>query len=165
MFIITIYKDSRKVRINRNYVSKYSLYLYLLILQNLLISGEKMLMSAELKECVTWFIYFLDLLWVRYNCAKFHHCTICATNFREQGPFWPLPHPWADPKKPILNSVKDPILHVAFKYLYRWWSLIWTSAKYLIKDVSPGQGLCDWKKHMLTFVVNLRLMDRKNLFS
>ena len=131
MFLITIYKDSRKVKINRNYV----------------------------------FIYFLDLLWVRYNCAKFHHCTICATNFREQGPFWPLPHPWADPKKPILNRVKDPILRVAFKGLYHWWSLIWTSAKYLIKDVSPGQGLCDWKKHMLTFVVNLRLMDRKNLFS
>ena len=21
-----------------------------------------------------WFIYFLDLLWVRYKCAKFHHC-------------------------------------------------------------------------------------------
>ena len=27
-----------------------------------------MLMSAELNGCVTWFIYFLDLLWVRYNC-------------------------------------------------------------------------------------------------
>ena len=31
MFIITIYKDSRKVKINRNYVSKYNLYLYFLI--------------------------------------------------------------------------------------------------------------------------------------
>ena len=28
----------------------------------LLITGQKMLMSAELKGCVTWFIYFLDLL-------------------------------------------------------------------------------------------------------
>ena len=28
---------------------------------NLLISGEKMLMSAEIKRCVTWFIYFLEL--------------------------------------------------------------------------------------------------------
>ena len=31
MFIITIYKDSSKVKINRNYVSKYNLYLYFLI--------------------------------------------------------------------------------------------------------------------------------------
>ena len=46
-----------------------------------------MLMSAELKENVTWFIYFLDLLWVRYNCAKFHHCRICVTDFRDGGPF------------------------------------------------------------------------------
>ena len=53
MFIITIYKDSRSVTINRNYVSKYNLYLYFLISQNLLISGEKMLISAELKVCVT----------------------------------------------------------------------------------------------------------------
>ena len=53
MFIITIYKDSRKVKIIRNYGSKYNLYLYFLINQDLLISSEKMLMSAELKECVT----------------------------------------------------------------------------------------------------------------
>ena len=31
MFIITIYKDSRNVKINRNYVSKNNLYLYFLI--------------------------------------------------------------------------------------------------------------------------------------
>ena len=100
MFIITIYKDSRKVKISRNYVSKCNLYLYFLIKQNLLISGEKMLMSAELKVCVTWFIYFLDLLWVRYNC------------FIIVGYVWQIlwrgsPHPWAAPKKPILNRVKD----------------------------------------------------------
>ena len=28
---------------------------------------------------------FLDLPWVRYNCAKFHHCRICVTDFREGG--------------------------------------------------------------------------------
>ena len=113
MFVITIYKDSRKVKINRNYVSKYNLYLYFLIEQNLLyqeivlMSGEKMLMSAELQRCVTWFIYFLDFHWVRYNCAKFHLCGLYVTDFRE-GAFLPppLPHPWAAPKKPILNRVK-----------------------------------------------------------
>ena len=37
--------------------------------------------------------YFLDLLLVRYNYAKFHHCRICVADFREgEGAFWP-PHP------------------------------------------------------------------------
>ena len=30
-------------------------------------------------------IFSLDVLWVRYNCAKFHHCRICGTDFREGG--------------------------------------------------------------------------------
>ena len=65
----------------------------------------KMLMSAELRGCVTWFIYFLDLLQVWYNCAKFHHCRICVTDLGKGGPFC-HPHPWAAPKMPILNRVK-----------------------------------------------------------
>ena len=42
--------------------------------------------SAELKGCVTCFIYVLGLLKVRYNCAKFHLCRICVTDVREGGP-------------------------------------------------------------------------------
>ena len=62
MFIQKIFKELKKVKIIRNYISKYSLHLYLLIKQNMVISGEQMLVSAEkLKGCVTWFIYFLDL--------------------------------------------------------------------------------------------------------
>ena len=53
MFIKTIFKDSTKLKRIGNYVSKCSLYLYLLIQQNLLISGEKMLMSAEFTGFVT----------------------------------------------------------------------------------------------------------------
>ena len=34
---------------------------------------------------------FLDLLQVRYKCAKFHHCRICVTNFRK-GAFLPPSH-------------------------------------------------------------------------
>ena len=52
-----------------------------------------MLISAELKGCVTWFIYFFDLLWARYNCAKFHNCRICVTDFWEGGAFLPPPPP------------------------------------------------------------------------
>ena len=41
MFIKATLKDSRKVRRIRNYVSKWNLYMYFLILQNFLISGKK----------------------------------------------------------------------------------------------------------------------------
>ena len=71
MFIKAIFKESTKVKSIKNNVSKLSLYPCFLIQQNLVIFGEKMLISAELKGCATWFIYFLVLLWVRYNCAKF----------------------------------------------------------------------------------------------
>ena len=50
-----------------------------------------MLISAELRGCVTWLIHFLDLLWVKYNCAKFHHCSICVTDFRPFCPHSPTP--------------------------------------------------------------------------
>ena len=56
---------------------------------NLLISAEKLLMSAELKSCVSRtdgvchvIHIFLDLSKVRYNCAKFHHSRISMTDFR-----------------------------------------------------------------------------------
>ena len=52
MFIKKIFKDSRKVKRVRNYVPKCNLHLHFLIQQKLLISREKMLMSAELKGCV-----------------------------------------------------------------------------------------------------------------
>ena len=71
----------------------------------MLISSVKMLISAELKGCVTWFIHFLDLHYVRYNCAKFHHCRICVADFREGSLFAPT-HSWTVPKRPILNKVK-----------------------------------------------------------
>ena len=58
MFIKTIFKDSRKVKRTRNYASECNLYLYFLIWQNLPIFGKKMLMSAELKGCVTGCMHF-----------------------------------------------------------------------------------------------------------
>ena len=65
----------------------------------------KMLMSVELWKCAKWLIHLLDLLYVRYSCAKFRHCRIFATDFREKG-FLP-PHPCSALKKLILNRVKD----------------------------------------------------------
>ena len=90
MFIKTIFKNSRKVKRIRTYVSNCSLYLYFLMQQNLLIFIEKMLISAELKGCVPWLIYF----W-----AMFHHCRICMTDFMEKGLSPLLPPSLSSPKK------------------------------------------------------------------
>ena len=49
--------------------------------------------ASRTQGCVAWFTYFLDLLWVRYNCAKFHYCRIYVTDFREGGPFCTPPPP------------------------------------------------------------------------
>ena len=48
------------------------------------------------------------VFWVFFRLAKFHHCTICITAFREGASLHPPPpsHPWAAMKKPILNRVK-----------------------------------------------------------
>ena len=47
--IKAILKDLKRVKINRNDLQKRNLYLYFLIQQKLLISGEKMPLSAEPK--------------------------------------------------------------------------------------------------------------------
>ena len=52
---------------------------------------EKILMSADIKMCANLFVYVLNLLWVRYNCAKFHHCRICVRDLRK-GVFLLAPH-------------------------------------------------------------------------
>ena len=78
------------------------IYLHLMIQQKLLISGKEMLMSAELKGCVTRFIHF-------HNIAKFYHCRVCVTDLRcnrfKGGSLLAtaLPHSLAAPKRPILN--------------------------------------------------------------
>ena len=66
-------------------------------------------MSAELKSCITWFIYFFDLLQVRSICAKFQHCKICVTDFKD-GDFFGAFYPCATSKRPILNRVK--VVHI-----------------------------------------------------
>ena len=104
------------------------------------------MLSPELKGCVTWFIYFLDLLWVRNNCAKFHHCRIRVADFREGGTFLPPPHPWAAHKKPIPNRVKR-IIDVT-SYI----DIIWYYASFLRKStvgIFHTPVFC--KLHLLTF--------------
>ena len=49
----------------------------------------------------------LYIFWIFFGwgiTAKFHRCRICVTGFREGRPR--SPHPWAAPKKLILNRVK-----------------------------------------------------------
>ena len=89
----------------RNYVSKWNLYLYFLTKQNLLISGEKMLMSPELERVCHVIHLFFGSSFGNYNCPNFHHCRICVTDFRK-GDFLPLPLSFTAPKRPILNRVE-----------------------------------------------------------
>ena len=91
-FTKTIFCNSKQnVKRFLIYPFKCNLYLYFIIYLMLLIFRETTLMSTELKGCVTWFIHFLDLIYVRYNCTKFHQCRICATDFWEGRPFCPPP--------------------------------------------------------------------------
>ena len=55
MFIKTIIKDSRKVKRIRYYVSKFNLYLYFLMEQNLLISDD---VSRTQGMCHAVYIFF-----------------------------------------------------------------------------------------------------------
>ena len=100
-----------------------------------------MLISAKFKGYVIWFIYFLELLWVRYN-AKFYHCMICVTNFSDGEPFWtptPHPHSWAAPKKPILNRVKDFFVSAwSIIVIYQPQILLWLCCR-----------KCSWKRFWL----------------
>ena len=109
MFIKTIFKGSKEVKRIRNYGSKRNLYLYFLMRLNLLISGEKMLMSAELKSCVMWFIYFLDLLQIKYNCAKFRHCRIRVQILGRGDLFAPPRSSVSSPERTILNRINADI--------------------------------------------------------
>ena len=75
---------------------------------------------SRTQRCVTWFMYFLDLLQVRYNCAKFHQCTICVTDFRERGPFAPpSPQFVSTPKRSILNRININSLNLNRVNIYR----------------------------------------------
>ena len=85
----------KKVERIRNYVSKFSLYQCFLIQQNLLISCEKMRMSAELKDCFIfrWGISVPSFIIVGY-----------IWKILERGWLFAQPHThthlWATPKCP-----------------------------------------------------------------
>ena len=83
--IVTIFiKTIFKVKSIRTYISKCSLCLYFLIQQSLLISSKKCWYQQNSSVVSRDSYIFLDLLWVRYNCAKFYHFRICVTDSRER---------------------------------------------------------------------------------
>ena len=78
--------------------------------------------SAELKGCVTLFLYISNLLKVKYNCAKFHHFRICLTDFKER--FWQIllchSHPWAALKRSMMNRVMSfNVKHLRKSYYWK----------------------------------------------
>ena len=55
-------KDSKKLKIIWNYVLKCNLYLYFLIFKKSLISDKEIMISAEPRGWVTWYIFFKSSL-------------------------------------------------------------------------------------------------------
>ena len=76
-----ISKDSKKVKTIRNYVS--------------IMYAEIMYADFQWKNATvsrTQELCHVDLLYVKYKCAKFHHCRIYVTDHRDGGIFsTPLP--------------------------------------------------------------------------
>ena len=48
--------------------------------------------------CHVTFVFFWSPLG-KYNCAKFHQCRACVTDFREGGPFCTTPPSMSSPEK------------------------------------------------------------------
>ena len=78
MFIKTTYNGSIKVI---KTWKKNATFICVFRYNNSCYFFGKRIILVELKGCVTWFIYFLDLLYWMYNCAEFHNCGICVTDF------------------------------------------------------------------------------------
>ena len=88
----------------------------------------------------------------KVNCAMFHQCRICVTDFREGGLFG-QPHPWAALKMPFLNRVKDggfscidlldkfEIFTYGDKFLWNWFA---------------------WISYVLFSKQSLKILDRRN---
>ena len=80
----------------------------------------------------------------RYNCARFHHCRICVTDFWEGGFFVPpLPHPWAALKKPILNRAKRglSVLNMILEYFAPGKLCTYTLQFFIFLDISSPNAL------------------------
>ena len=81
MFVKTNFKDSKKLK-ELKVMYENAIYVHISWYSKSCWFPVKKLMSVEIKGCITWFICFFDLLQLRYNCAKFHHCRICVKDFR-----------------------------------------------------------------------------------
>ena len=91
-----------------------------------------MLMSAELEGCVTWFMYFLDLLYLRYKCDKFNNCRIIVNDCREGRIFRPpfiREQPRKDPSWTGLNCLLE-------KKFFSWRFAFFAERIFLLQEFS-----------------------------
>ena len=90
------------------------------------------------KQRVFYMIYiFFGFFKVRCNCTKFHRCSICVRDFKEEGSFW------APSQRLILNWVK---LNVCMKIIRR--------SSYVLRsyDLDQGRSSCVTNYLLLTLV-------------
>ena len=84
-----------------------------------------------------------------YNCAKFHQCRICMTDFREGEPFCrPSSHLWEAPKRLILNRVKKS-------------SNVILVIRLLFKQIAQGIKYFIWTNKTRRFAKRYMLRERK----
>ena len=115
-----IFKDSREFKKNEEFCAKMQSLSLFLDITKFPDFRWKTLMSAEIRGCVTWFLYLFDLLWVRYKCTNLHHCRICVTDVREWGLFWP-PICEQPRKCPSLIGLTLNIFHTSLMLLFILW--------------------------------------------
>ena len=89
IFIKKIFEDSKKVKRIRNYVAKSNISVFSDIANADFWQKSPGFSTAQGVFHVIHM--FLGVLQVRYFCAKFHHCRICVTDFRERSIFAPPP--------------------------------------------------------------------------
>ena len=125
-------------------------------------------------------MYFLGLLQVRYNCAKFHHCRICVTDFRDWA-FLPPPPPPTPPMKFFVNfrifstellwvgiSCNFKILLIAaligYGYLYFEFRLPVEMEKFLLVKMDWTQSLpfCYWLKWHKFWILLFKFIKLSN---
>ena len=100
IFIKTMFNNSKK-KFER-VIKVQFISAFLQIAKFILIIDEKLLISAKVSGFFTWFIYFLVLIYVTYNCQ--------VSSFALLAPLrW-----WAAPENPILSRVKMLSHHKAF---------------------------------------------------
>ena len=128
-----------------------------------------MLMSAELMECVTWFIYIYLLFSSGQVKLSSYHCRVCAAYFRTGGSFIPPSICESPLKRPSWGELKWPACLVQMNcnifscrnLINRWWRQFQTQIYLLavLRTYLCWLNVCFWL-FLLTLILFEQLMGQ-----